>query len=432
MLYHLESLSLKNLSIKYNGNAYTYEAMLIEELISPSVLSHIKIEYKEMLLFISNEPTVTSQYPKQLLNAIMKFLFEKQIERKCRWAPMLSDLRYAKIISDKEKEKKNVNDILNSVESSLSSSSEENINDDDDSNSSKEIKVSKHKFFTDDLMKEIEEDNSRLNNDIGNHNDNSNNSKEEASIKDILNLIKMLVKTEEIAEQSKMNSPIKEIENKRNSKCLNDELNVRRVITKKKVKKLSTRRFFPNIYDPKKEYEVNSIIETDKSISRNIEELRPIIPFRSLAKFYITSQYKDKVLNERKKILGDSLSYYLSQKEQKPPLKSSKNIPSKLILKRPTSNIRITHTKVFSPPPKESFLSSLYITPINVSDIKSLHSKEKVKSNKLPIFTSEAIRNAIYNSPNLSYCKIQKKSSFHCKTQSFSKSSRRVIKLKKP
>ena len=49
---------------------------------------------------------------------------------------------------------------------------------------------------------------------------------------------------------------------------------------------------------------------------------------------------------------------------------------------------------------------------------------KKEKNNKLPIFTSEAIRNAIYNSN-----RIKK---LHCKTQSFSKSSRRVIKLKHP
>ena len=412
MLSHLEALSHQNLSAKYNGSAYSYDAMIIEELINPSVLSHIKVEYHEMILFISNEATVTSQYPKQFLSRIMKFLFEKQIERKRRWDPMLSDLKFAKIILQKEKEKDNVLDILNSVESSVSSSYERNVND-DDSNSSKEIFESKHVFFNNALLQEIEDGSrDRFDKDMGSYNENIGSKTEEASIKDILHLIKMLVKTEE-KEQSKVNSPIKE---KEKIKRFEEEIAVKRITTKKKIKKLSTRRFFPNIYDPKKEYEINSIVENN--ISCKIEQSKQIVPFRSLAKFYITSEQNNKVLNERKKILGDSLSYYLSQKEEK-PLKSSKNIP-KYFLKRPASNIRMTRTKVISPPQKESFRSSLYITPINVSDIRSQFSK---KDKKLPIFTSEAIRNAIYNSPH-------RNKNSHCKTQSHFKSSRRVIKLK--
>ena len=61
MLSHIESLSHQRLIEKYNGSEYTYDTMIIEELINPSVLSHIKVAYREMILFISNEPTVTSQ-----------------------------------------------------------------------------------------------------------------------------------------------------------------------------------------------------------------------------------------------------------------------------------------------------------------------------------------------------------------------------------
>ena len=416
MLSHIESLSHQRLIEKYNGSEYTYATMIIEELINPSVLSHIKVAYREMILFISNEPTVTSQYPKQFLSRIIKFLFEKQIERKRRWDPMLCDLLFARMIMQKEKEKDKVIDILNSVESSVSSSYESNVND-DDSSSSKEILESNHVFFNEALLQEIEEGSKdRFNKEMSTYNENSSSKTAEASIKDILRLIKMMGKTER-KEQSKMNSPIKEKERK--SQCFDEEIAVKRITTKKKMKKLSTRRFFPNIYDPKKEYEINSIAENDKSISHKIEQSNQSVPFRSLAKFYITSQHNDKVLNERKKILGDSLSYYLSQKEEK----RSKNIQSKFALKRPSSNIRLTRTKVISPPQKESFRSSFYITPINISDIRSPFTK-KEKNNKLPIFTSEAIRNAIYNSN-----RIKK---LHCKTQSFSKSSRRVIKLKHP
>ena len=243
MLSHIESLSHQRLIEKYNGSEYTYATMIIEELINPSVLSHIKVVYREMILFISNEPTATSQYPKQFLSRIIKFLFEKQIERKRRWNPMLCDLLFARMIMQKEKEKDKVIDILNSVESSVSSSYESNVND-DDSSSSKEILESNHVFFNEALLQEIEEGSKdRFNKEMSTYNENSSSKTAEASIKDILRLIKMMGKTER-KEQSKMNSPIKEKERK--SQCFDEEIAVKRTTTKKKMKKHSTRRFFPN------------------------------------------------------------------------------------------------------------------------------------------------------------------------------------------
>ena len=396
LLLKFESNLRKRMLLKYTSDTYNYNNVIINQLINPLIKTHSKVEYQEIMIYHSVESTVTSSYPRQMLKPIIKFLFEKQIERKNPLFPFLTSFFFQNIIMKKEKEKEIVYKIINSIY-------EENENK---KNDDIEEEISKT-FFNESFYENLDgnegftfqmHDNKQ--NNIQNI---KKNLKKQSSIECLTKLVKKIDKNEKkcnIGEKQKeiteeIKSPIFS-EQKSNKSCI-----------KLRAKK-SSKMFFPKLYDPKKEYEVH--VSKKNINNRNDNDFSS---FRSLADFFLTNKSQIKKKKNDKKLISSELSKMIKRTNVhislKKPIKNKTKIEHKKItMKKPISLIEPLYSPII-----RSKNASFVISQIVLSETKKVDKKGfSFTRDKIPNFSCEKIKKAVYGSPFFSYSKSPKKKIF--------------------
>lgn len=393
LLLQFERNLRKRMLLKYTSDYYNYNNVIINQLIDPLIINQSKVEYHEIMIYHSMESTVTSNYPRQMLKPIIKFLFEKQIERKNPLFPFLTCFFFQNIIMKKEKEKEIVYKIINSIH-------EENENNQDDDTEEVESKTFFNESFYDNL-----EDNEGFSIQMHDNKQKSSQNvkkylKKQSSIECLTELVKIIDKNEKKVKTTEKRIEVPEEKKSPNCPEQKNNKNSNRIKAKKSSKML-----FPKIYDPKKEYEVHITKKNNGNNNRNENE-----SFRSLADFFLTNKSQIKKMKNDKELIGSELSKMIKRT----------NIP--ISLKKTVSNkLKIDHKKKITKK-KKAFIEPMYspiiksknasfvISQIVLSETKNENKKGySFTRNKIPIFSCETIKKAIYGSSHKTYIKSTKK-----------------------